>query len=257
VTNSQPNVETGDEGRVRLQKVLAQAGVASRRASEELITAGRVSVDGALVTALGTRVDPQQALIRVDGRRIPVAEGQVYLALNKPAGVITTMKDDRGRPCVGDLMADQEVRLFHVGRLDADTEGLLLFTNDGDLAHRLAHPSFEVPKTYLAEIPGPLSKGLGERLRKGIDLEDGPAKVDRFVVVGESGTRVQVELTLHEGRNRIVRRMLESVGHPVQRLVRLRFGPVYLGQQRPGSVRVLTQSEIGELLDLVDLATER
>lgn len=252
MTDPRPDVAAYKTG-IRLQKVLAQAGVASRRACEELIVAGRVSVNGAVVTALGTRVDPTDAVIRVDGARIPVAPGQHYRAMNKPRGVITTMSDEHGRPCVGDLVADQPVRLFPVGRLDGETEGLLLFTNDGDLAHRLAHPSFEVAKTYLAEVEGPIRKGVGEQLRRGIELDDGLAKVDRWAVVAESGPRVQVQLTLHSGRNRIVRRMLEAVGHPVKRLVRLTFGPIHLGQQAPGTLRDLTNAEVGELLDLVDL----
>lgn len=170
---------------IRLQKVLSQAGIASRRAAEKLIIEGRVEVDGQVVTELGTRVDPDASVIRVDGARIVLDDSQVYLALNKPRGVHSTMSDDRGRPCIGDLI-ERRVRgnknLFHVGRLDADTEGLILLTNDGELAHRLMHPSHEVPKTYLATVTGSVPRGVGKALRAGIELDDGPARVDEFAV---------------------------------------------------------------------------
>jgi 23S rRNA pseudouridine2605 synthase len=237
---------------VRLQKVLAQAGLGSRRACEELIAAGRVSVDGE-VARLGRRVDPGTAVVRVDGERLAVAPGAVYLALNKPRGVLSAMSDARGRPCVGDLVSGVGPRLFHVGRLDADTEGLLLLTNDGELAHRLAHPSYGVAKRYLAEVVGPVAPGVGRRLRAGVELEDGPARVDRFRVVATQGTRAQVELEIHEGRNHIVRRMLAEVGHPVTRLVRLRQGPVALGDLRAGRTRALNRAEVAALYAVVDL----
>jgi 23S rRNA pseudouridine2605 synthase len=238
---------------VRLQKVLSRAGVASRRAAEDLIAQGRVMVDGAVVTEFGRRVDPDTAVIHVDGVRVVVRDDLVYLAFNKPRGVHTTMSDDRGRPCVGDYVRDRDERLFHVGRLDADTEGLLLLTNDGDLAHRLMHPSFVVTKTYLAEVPGSVPRGVGHRLRQGIDLEDGPVTVDAFRVVDTSGGRAMVEVVLHEGRNHIVRRLLDEVGHPVRRLVRTQIGDVHLGSQRAGSLRVLTRAEVGSLFAAVDL----
>ncbi|HZE48479.1 MAG TPA: pseudouridine synthase [Jatrophihabitantaceae bacterium] len=241
-----------DEG-IRLQKVLAAAGLGSRRACEILISAGRVEVDGVLVTQLGARVDPQTAVIRVDGARIEVRDDFVYLALNKPRGVLSAMSDSRGRQTVGDLVADRE-RLFHVGRLDADSEGLLLLTNDGDLAHRLMHPSFEIVKVYLATVEGVVSREVGRRLRAGVDLEDGRARADRFRVVDSTPERSLVEIALHEGRKHIVRRMLAEVGHPVQRLVRTSIGPVRLGGQRAGEIRSLTRSEVGELRDLVDKA---
>jgi pseudouridine synthase len=237
--------------------VLAAAGVASRRAAEGLIAAGRVSVDGVTVRTQGLRVDPRAAVIRVDGERIPTAPGAVYLALNKPVGVVSTMQDPQGRPCIGDLVADRDERLFHIGRLDLDTEGLLLVTNDGDAAHRLAHPSFEVPKVYRAVVCGSIERDLGRRLRGGIELEDGPVAVDAFRLIDQTAHQAQVELTLHSGRNRVVRRLLEEVGHPVRRLVRLQFGPVRLGRLKPGGVRALTRSEAGELLDLVDVSTHR
>lgn len=242
---------------VRLQKVLAQAGVASRRAAEELIASGRVSVDGAVVTAQGTRIDPDLAVVRVDDQRIPTAQDKEYLALNKPAGVVATMFDPQGRPCVGDLVAARPQRLFHVGRLDVETEGLLLLTNDGPLAHRLAHPSFAVPKTYLAQVSGSVAKPVLTRLREGVQLEDGVAVVEQVRVVDRSRGRTQLELTLHSGRNRVVRRLLAEVGHPVHRLVRLQFGPVHLAGQSPGSVRVLSLAEIGDLMDYLDLPIKR
>lgn len=246
---------TDGEG-TRLQKVLSQAGIASRRVAEKMIRDGRVEVDGKIVTELGTRVDPQHAQIRVDGARIALDESLVYLAINKPRGMHSTMSDDRGRPCVGDLV-EHRVRgnknLFHVGRLDADTEGLLLLTNDGDLAHRLMHPSFEVPKTYLATVAGSVPRGLGRTLRAGVELDDGPVTVDDFAVVDAVAGKSLVKVTLHEGRKHIVRRLLAHVGFPVQELVRTDIGPVTLGDQRPGSIRVLTQKEIGELYKVVGL----
>ena len=241
-----------DEG-IRLQKVLASAGVGSRRACEELIAAGRVSVDGDLVTGQGRRVDPEKAVIRVDGLRVTTATDRVYLALNKPKGMVSAMSDAEGRPTVGDLVRDRKERLFHVGRLDADTEGLLLLTNDGELAHRLSHPSFEVPKTYLAQIIGPVQRDVGKRLRAGVLLEDGPVKVDSFKLIDSSANKVLVEVVLHEGRKHVVRRLLSEVGHPVQNLVRTAIGPVQLGSHRPGRLRNLTAAEVASLYVLVGL----
>ncbi len=241
---------------VRLQKVLSQAGVASRRVAERMIRDGRVAVDGRVVTELGTRVDPGTADIRVDGSRIVLDDSMVYLAVNKPRGMHSTMSDDLGRPCIGDLV-EHRVRgnknLFHVGRLDADTEGLLLLTNDGELAHRLMHPSFEVPKTYLATVSGSVPRGLGKTLRAGVELDDGPVALDDFAVVDAVPGRTLLRVTLHEGRKRIVRRLLASVGFPVQELVRTDIGTVTLGDQRPGSIRVLTRKEVGELYRAVGL----
>jgi len=232
---------------VRLQKVLAGAGLGSRRACEQLIADGRVTVDGRGVAELGTRVDPQTSVVRVDGKRINLRAGQLYLALNKPRGVLTAMSDPHGRPNVGDFVTEQPERLFHVGRLDADTEGLLILTNDGEFAHRLAHPSYEVIKTYIAEVPGPVDRSLGRRLRAGVELDDGPVSVDDFSVIDSSAGRALVQVSLHVGRNHIVRRLLEAVGHPVERLVRIAIGPVRLGDQRPGSVRELSTGELAEL----------
>jgi 23S rRNA pseudouridine2605 synthase len=241
------------EGGVRLQKVLAEAGVGSRRHCEELIGEGRVEVDGETVRRFGARVDPQHQLIRVDGRRIPARADLVYVALNKPAGVLTTMSDNQGRPTIADLLGDRAERLFHVGRLDYDTEGLMLLTNDGELAHRLAHPRYGVLKTYLADVSGPLRRDLGRQLATGIELSDGVATADRFRVVERTGTRALVEITLHEGRKHIVRRMLAEAGHPVRRLVRTQVGPVRLGSLRSGATRRLSTAEIGELYAAVGL----
>lgn len=234
------------EPAVRLQKVLAAAGIGSRRACEALIEAGRVSVDGH-VAQLGDRVDPATAVVRVDGERIPTVPGMVVLVVNKQRGVVTTMADEQGRPCVGDLVADRAERLFHVGRLDAETEGLLVLTNDGELANRLAHPSHGVEKTYVATVEGRVGREALRALREGVELDDGPAACDSARVMEASDQRSLVELVIHEGRNRIVRRMLDAVGHPVTALVRTRFGPLHLGQQRPGTVRELQGAELRSL----------
>ncbi|MCP2331563.1 pseudouridine synthase [Actinoalloteichus caeruleus] len=244
---------TGLPEGIRLQKVLSKAGIASRRAAEDLIAQGRVTVDGAVVTEMGRRVDPDTVSIHVDGMRVIVRDDLVHLALNKPRGMHSTMSDDRGRSCVGDLVVDRPERLFHVGRLDADTEGLLLLTNDGELAHRLMHPSFEVLKTYRAEVRGPVARDVGRRLRAGVELEDGLAKADSFRVVDAYADRVMVEVVLHEGRKHIVRRLLAEVGHPVRRLVRTAIGELRLGDQRPGTLRRVSRREVGELYKAVEL----
>ncbi|RJQ73035.1 rRNA pseudouridine synthase [Pseudonocardiaceae bacterium YIM PH 21723] len=238
---------------VRLQKVLAQAGVASRRASEELIDQGRVQVDGKVVREQGRRVDPDTAVIHVDGVRVVVRDDLHYLALNKPVGVHSTMHDEEHRPCVGDYLRGREDRLFHVGRLDVETEGLLIMTNDGELANRLMHPRYKVMKTYLAEVNGTVPRDLGKQLRAGIVLDDGPAKVDSFKLVDSAPGRALLELQLHEGRNRIVRRMLDHVGFPVQRLVRVGIADLYIGNQKPGVLRPLNRHEIGGLYKAVGL----
>jgi 23S rRNA pseudouridine2605 synthase len=238
---------------VRLQKVLASAGVASRRAAEDLIAAGRVSVDGQVVREQGRRIDPSTAVVHVDGMRVVLRSDLVHLLLNKPRGMHSTMSDPQGRPCVGDLVSGRDERLFHVGRLDADTEGLLLVTNDGELAHRLMHPSFEVFKTYVAQVSGPVRREVIRQLRAGVELDDGPVAVRSFRVLDSSGPLAMVEVVLHEGRKHIVRRLLDHVGHPVRRLVRTAIGPVRLGDQRPGSVRRLTRQEVGALYAEVGL----
>ena len=241
------------ESGVRLQKVLARAGVASRRAAEEMIVNGRVSVDGRIVDELGTRVDPATSVIHVDGQRVPTASGVVVLALNKPRGMVTTMSDDQGRPCVGDALMGREPGLFHVGRLDADTEGLLLLTNDGELGNRLTHPSHEVAKTYRATVEGAITKQAIAALQRGVELEDGTIACDSARTIQRLPDRSLIEVTLHSGRNRIVRRMLESVGHPVRDLVRTQMGPIRLGHQRPGGLREITGAELGSLYTAVGL----
>jgi 23S rRNA pseudouridine2605 synthase len=225
-------VDTGESRGIRLQKVLSQAGIASRRNAEKMIRDGRVEIDGQVVTELGSRVDPDVSVIRVDGARVVLDESLVYLALNKPLGMHSTMSDDRGRPCIGDLVEHRvrgNKKLFHVGRLDADTEGLILLTN------------------------GTVPRGLGKKLRAGITLEDGLAAVDDFAVVDAIPGKTLIRLTLHEGRKRIVRRMLAEVGFPVQELVRTDLGAVTLGEQRPGSIRALRRNEIGDLYKAVGL----
>jgi 23S rRNA pseudouridine2605 synthase len=245
-----PQEPTDGEGLVRLQKLLAQSGVASRRKCEEMMLAGLVEVDGEVVTRLGTKVDPRTAKIRVDGRRLPPVSDHVYLVLNKPPGVVSTMSDPQGRPTLTDYVADRPERLFHVGRLDTDTEGLILLTNDGDFAHRMAHPSYEVDKTYVAEVEGVVSRATLKRLRDGVTLEDGPVQVSAAKVRSTHGQRSLVELVIHEGRNRIVRRMLEAVGHPVLELQRTRLGPLPLGRLAPGTSRKLRPEEARQLEQL-------
>jgi 23S rRNA pseudouridine2605 synthase len=247
-------IATDEDGLVRLQKLLAQSGVASRRKCEELMLDGQVEVDGEVVTRLGTKVDPRIAVIKVSGQRLPPATGHVYLVLNKPTGVVSTMSDPQGRRTLSDLVADRladdpGLRLFHVGRLDTDTSGLLLLTNDGEFAHRMAHPSFEVEKTYVAEVEGKVTPAVLDLLLAGVKLDDGPVQVRRAKVLTAGRGRSIVELVIHEGRNRIVRRLLEHVGHPVVKLARTRFGPVDLGSLRVGTLRELTNDELGELLE--------
>lgn len=238
---------------VRLQKVLATAGLGSRRACEALIDQGRVEVDGRRVREQGVRVDPRTAVIRVDGERVPTAPGIAVYAFNKPRGVVSTMSDEQGRPCVGDYVEGRRARLFHVGRLDADTEGLLILTNDGELANRLGHPSYEVDKTYVVTVRGQVPGTALRDLQRGVELDDGPARCDTARFVQKLPDRTMVELVLHEGRNRIVRRMMEAVGYPVQDLVRTRIGPLHLGQQRPGILREITGPELRSLYTAVGL----
>jgi 23S rRNA pseudouridine2605 synthase len=250
-------LETDDEGLIRLQKLLAQSGVASRRKCEELMLAGEVEVDGEVVTRLGTKVDPRVAVIRVSGKRLPPVSDHVYLVLNKPRGVVSTMSDPEGRRTLTDVLTevrgDRPERLFHVGRLDTDTSGLLLLTNDGNFAQRIAHPSYEVDKTYVAEVEGELSKETLQALLDGVTLDDGPVTVSRAKIVAKAKDKSIVELVIHEGRNRIVRRLLDQVGHPVRRLTRTQLGPVTLGPLKSGELRDLTLDELGELLEAAQL----
>ncbi|CAN5351336.1 pseudouridine synthase [soil metagenome] len=244
-----PGLETDDDGLIRLQKLLAQSNVASRRKCEELMLEGLVEVDGEVVTRLGTKVEPRTAVIRVDGKRLPPVSEKVYLVLNKPRGVVSTMSDPEGRRTLGDLVADRPERLFHVGRLDTDTSGLLLLTNDGDFAQRMAHPSYEVDKTYVAEVEGEVYRRVVKQLLEGVTLDDGPVTVRRARIVEAGSSKSIVELVIHEGRNRIVRRLLDHVGHPVRRLTRTAIGPVALGRLGVGEMRELTLAELGDLLD--------
>jgi len=237
---------------IRLQKVLAAAGFGSRRACEELISAGRVQVNGR-TARLGARVDPQRDIVALDGSQVPTAEGLAYLAINKPRGMLSTMSDERGRPCIGDLVSDLSTQLHHVGRLDADSEGLLLLTNDGALSHRLMHPSFGVTKTYLVEVDGVVPRSVTRQLRAGVELEDGPVTVDEVNVIDSTPNRSVLEISLHEGRNHVVRRVLELVGHPVTRLVRVAVGPIRLGDLKPGRRRHLQHGEVHSLYRAVDL----
>lgn len=238
---------------IRLQKVLASAGLGSRRKCEEFISSGRVSIDGVVVDELGARVDPDVSEIRVDGILIAQASGKMVIALNKPRGVVTTMSDPQGRECVGDYVDDYEERLFHVGRLDTDTEGLLLMTNDGELANRLGHPSYGIEKTYVARVRGRVSKETMKLLAAGVIIEDRAVEVRSPKVVDTSNEFSVIEVTIHEGRNRIVRRLFEELGHPVIDLVRTRIGGVQLGKLRSGQIRELTNAELGSLYNAVGL----
>ncbi|MEV0557349.1 pseudouridine synthase [Streptomyces sp. NPDC050597] len=236
----------------RLQKVLARAGYGSRRACEELVEQSRVEVNGEIVVEQGMRVDPENDEIKVDGLTVATQSYQ-FFSLNKPAGVVSTMEDTEGRQCLGDYVTNRETRLFHVGRLDTETEGVILLTNHGELAHRLTHPKYGVKKVYLAHIVGPIPRDLGKQLKDGIQLEDGYAKADHFRVVEQTGKNYLVEVTLHEGRKHIVRRMLAEAGFPVDKLVRVSFGPITLGDQKSGWLRRLSNTEVGMLMQEVGL----
>lgn len=234
----------------RLQKALAHAGVASRRACETLITRGRVTVNGEVVYELGTRIDPATDEVRVDGVVVQLDTAKRYFVLNKPRGVVSTMSDEHGRPDLSTYVEQVGERLYNVGRLDTDTSGLLILTNDGDLANTLAHPRYGIQKTYIAKVRGRVTAAVIQRLREGVMLSDGPINVDaaRILPDGSSRTQTLVEVTLHSGRNRIVRRMFAEVGHPVEELVRRQFGPLSLGAQRLGEMRELSAAERGALL---------
>jgi 23S rRNA pseudouridine2605 synthase len=229
----------------RLQKVMAAAGVASRRACEELIAQGRVTVNGE-VAHLGDKVDPQTDVVHLDGERVNVHPDLVYVLLNKPQGVVTTASDPEGRPTVMDLI-NLPQRLFPVGRLDQDTEGLLLLTNDGALAHALTHPSYEVERVYVALVPGPVRRKALAQLREGVELEDGVARARRARVLEEDRGKALVEVVMTEGRKREVRRMFAAVGLTVERLARVAFGGVDLGDLRQGKWRHLTAPEVAAL----------
>ncbi len=245
MSNQEENEVVNEE--VRLQKALAAAGVASRRACEELIVKGQVKVNGKLVTELGSRVNPAVDKVTVRGVPVQFDTTRVYLLLNKPAGIISTMADEEGRPDLSSFVTDYD-RVFNIGRLDAETTGLLLLTNDGELANQLSHPSFGVEKTYIARVVGEVTPMTIHKLMSGFELEDGFIKADRARVIDISKGHSLVEIVLHSGRNRIVRRMLENVGHPVVGLVRKQFGPIHLGTLKQGHIRQLNKMEIGALL---------
>ena len=245
MTNPEETEVVNEE--VRLQKALAAAGVASRRACEELIVKGQVKVNGKLVTELGSRVNPAVDKVTVRGVPVQFDTTRVYLLLNKPAGIISTMADEEGRPDLSSFVTDYD-RVFNIGRLDAETTGLLLLTNDGELANQLSHPSFGVEKTYIARVVGEVTPMTIHKLMSGFELEDGFIKADRARVIDISKGHSLVEIVLHSGRNRIVRRMLENVGHPVVGLVRKQFGPIHLGTLKQGHIRQLNKMEIGALL---------
>jgi pseudouridine synthase len=245
----------GGEGE-RLQKVMAAAGVASRRVSEDLIAAGRVTVNGEPVTEPGRRVLPTD-LVTVDGTAIQLDSTRRYLMLNKPVGVVSSLADERGRPDLRQYTKNYEERIFNVGRLDSQTSGLLVLTNDGDLAHVLAHPSFGVSKTYIAKVQGDVTGRTLNLLTAGIELDDGPIAADKAKVIGRPAAgQSMVEIEIHSGRNHIVRRMMAEVGHPVIELVRRQFGPLHLGSLGVGQIRDLSKVELGQLLTLSRIATE-
>ena len=246
------NVPLEEPTGVRLQKVLAAAGVASRRVCENLIVEGRVIVNGEIITELGRRIDPDTDIVEVDGTPVQLDVSKRYIILNKPVGVVSSLKDENGRPDLSTYTAEFAERVFYVGRLDADTSGLMILTNDGDLAHALAHPKYGVTKTYVAKVKGRVTAAVIARLTTGFELEDGEIRADkaRLLSTDPSGRSSIVEITLHSGRNRIVRRMLKHVGHPVIDLVRRAFGPLHLGTLPAGSWRELTKLERGEILAL-------
>ena len=250
----QSNLE--DEQGVRLQKVMAAAGVASRRVCEDLIARGQVTVNGKRVTELGTRVNPDVDKISVSGMPIQLDVSKVYLALNKPVGVVSSMADENGRADLSQFVEGYE-RVFNVGRLDAETSGLIIMTNDGDLAHKLAHPKFGVTKTYVARVQGVVEPGIVHKLLSGFDLEDGFIKADKAKIVQLSQTESLLEIELHSGRNRIVRRMFDFLGHPVLGLVRKQFGSIQLGPLKAGKVRELSKIEIGALLKAAESKSMR
>ena len=240
----------------RLNKIIADAGIASRRAADQLILEGRVSVDGEVITELGNKFDPEICDIKVDGESLSISKSKTYLAFHKPAGVISTMSDPEGRSNLGDFFKDRKDRLYHVGRLDKDSEGLILLTNDGELAHRATHPSYGLEKRYLVEIEGEFNKQLSDQLLQGVRLEDGLARAVKVIHArAVSRNHHWVEITIHEGRYHIIRRLIESLGLKVLRLIRLDFGPISLGDMKPGRHRVLNSQEVTNLFNLLKLNT--
>lgn len=232
----------------RLQKIIAAAGICSRRAAEELILAGKVQVNDRVVRQLGTKADPQRDEIRVEGRLITTEVERLYLMLNKPAGYVTTLKDPEGRPVVTDLLREVGGRVYPVGRLDYDSEGLLILTNDGAFAERVQHPRYEIPRTYLAKVRGRVTRKELQSLLKGIELEDGPFTVDGIQEEKFNEKSQWLRVTISEGRNRIIRRAMEALGHPVARLIRVSVGNLELGDLKPGQYRRLQKREVERLL---------
>jgi 23S rRNA pseudouridine2605 synthase len=241
---------------VRLQKAMAAAGVASRRASENLIVAGRVKVNGKVVRELGTRIDPSVDNVWVDNKPVQLDPDRVYLAFHKPRGVVSTMADEFGRPDLSQFFYAYD-RVFNVGRLDAETTGILLMTNDGDLANQLAHPSFGVEKVYTAQVRGRIERATLQRLVTGVMLEDGKAQADRVNIIDVGETTSLVEVVLHSGKNRIVRRMFDAIGHEVLDLTRRSFGPLRLGNLKPGQIRELGKVEVSALLQAATAGSEK
>ena len=234
---------------VRLQKALSAAGVASRRASEDLITKGRVKVNGKVITELGSRINPLEDNVMVDGKPVQMDPDRVYFAFHKPKGVVSTMSDEKGRACLADYFIGMD-RVFNVGRLDAETTGVILMTNDGQLANQLAHPSYEVEKLYVAKVKGVLTRVEIQRLKDGVRLEDGLAKADSARILDQNDAFTLLELVLHSGKNRIVRRMMEAVGHPVIDLTRKSFGPLRLANLKAGQFRELSKLEVSSLMQV-------
>jgi 23S rRNA pseudouridine2605 synthase len=238
----------------RLNKIIADAGIASRRAADQLILDGRVKVDGETIQELGGKYDPEIAEIQVDGESLKINKSKTYVAFHKPAGVISTMSDPEGRTNLGDFFADRKDRLYHVGRLDKDSEGLILLTNDGELAHRATHPSYGLEKKYLVEVEGEFNKTFSDQLLQGVKLEDGLARALKVVHLrAVSKNHNWVEITIHEGRYHIIRRLIESLGLKVLRLIRLEFGPISLGDMKPGRHRVLNSQEQANLFTLLKI----
>jgi len=238
----------------RLNKIIADAGIASRRAADQLILEGRVSVDGELIIELGGKYDPEINDVKVDGESLSINKSKTYLAFHKPAGIISTMSDPEGRANLGDYFKDRKDRLYHVGRLDKDSEGIILLTNDGDLAHRATHPSYGLEKRYLVEVEGEFNKQMSDQLLQGVRLEDGLARAMKVVHArAVSKNHHWVEITIHEGRFHIIRRLIESLGLKVLRLIRLDFGPINLGDMKPGRHRVLNSQEMTNLFTLLKL----
>nr|WP_084147730.1 pseudouridine synthase [Gulosibacter molinativorax] len=246
-----PASDRSTEG-VRLQKALANAGVASRRVCEQLITEGRVEVNGEVVTELGSRIQPEQDRVTVDGTPVQFDQTKRYIILNKPVGVVSSLHDEEGRPDLRQYTQEFEERVYNVGRLDNDSSGLLILTNDGEVAHILSHPSYEISKTYVVKVKGKLTERDLNKLLEGVRLEDGFVKFDSGHVIAKGSTSraTLAEVTLHSGKNRVVRRMFDSIGFPVEELVRRSFGPLRLGTLRAGEMRELDSQELGRLLRL-------